>query len=787
MGLPPVSGECMNPGSQRGVTASIGDVPEEPLVFPGHILTGPVGDRTKRGSRTRTRWAIVGALACAALVMLLLAPSGSALARPARGSRLVVAFDGRGSAPSQAARSAIAGLRLHLVRPVFRGHRDWNIWEVDARGPGSRRSVLTRLEHTSGVRWAELDSAMSYDSADPTTSSLAGTPFGPLVAPDPSAPRAPPSSEQSTASTAAAPDAVALAASTCTTPGTPCTPPPTSCTPGSAAGLDAGQANDPLFCNESNGPYYAEEWNNFCFLPQTQIASVAAGAPRAPGSSGTCNTGAWNLGAQGQGTVIAILDSGVNYYHQDLQNQMVTAGNDPLLADASFPGAIHGWNFYDDNADPMDYFGHGTGRAGLAAAEANNGVGMAGASPKSLLMAVKVGDTYVVHSENLAQGVVYAADHGADVINTSLGATGNSKLLRAAATYAYSKGVFWAGATANEYSTHHNYPTNLDTVAGAGGLGPQLADPTVQTCQSVGSAGATNCAPAQAQTTFLQKVNYANYGGIQAFAAPIDTVGTSLSDTAYGLHQSGTSTATPHLAAVGALVRSAGFRAGLCGGHADVSGALTALGCDPQTAPAALTSNEVRQLLAYTATRVHNDDAASGGNNYPPNPSGDPTPAGGEYYPEQGGDPNRGWNIWAGFGRPDIYAATAYAEQGLIPPEAQLFGDQPPPGPAFSGLKGPVPFGTYDPAKTPTLPIVGHVAAPRLKPGQTFAWKVQVAPCLEPAEADFTDVPGGAGTAASDGVLATWALPTTTTPSCTHQSSAGQHPFSFPGTYTVRV
>ena len=123
--------------------------------------------------------------------------------------------------------------------------------------------------------------------------------------------------------------------------------------------------------------------------------------------------------------------------------------------------------------------------------------GMAGASPRSLLMAVKVGDTYVVHSENLAQGVVYAADHGADVINTSLGATGNSKLLRAAATYAYSKGVFWAAATANEYSTHHNYPTNLDTVAGAGGLGPELADPTVQTCQSVGSAGRHQLRPGQ--------------------------------------------------------------------------------------------------------------------------------------------------------------------------------------------------------------------------------------------------------------------------------------------------
>jgi subtilisin family serine protease len=746
------------------------------------ILVGVASKGTTvRGSRCpfAVRAALVFALACVAVSLL---PSGGALATPSRTSRLIAAFDGRGGRPSDATRHALARLDVRLSRPVFRGHRDWNIWEVEARGSGAADAVAS-LERTPGVRWAERDASLSYDSPEKLSSSFGGGPFGTLVAPDPTAPLSP-SAELGTASTDSS-TLAPLAPSTCTTPGSSCAAPPTSCTPGSAAGLDAGQANDPLFCNETNGPYYAEEWNNFCFVPQTQAASVMAASPRAPGSSGTCNAGAWKLGAQGQGTVIAILDSGINYYHQDLQDQMVDPSNDPLLSDPDYPGAIHGWNFYDDNPDPMDYFGHGTGRAGLAAAEADNSVGMAGASPKSLLMAVKVGDTYVVHSENLAQGVVYAADHGADVINTSLGSTGNSKLLRAAATYAYSKGVFWAGATANEYSTHHNYPTNLDTVAGAGGLGPNLAEQQSQTCQSVGSSGATNCAPADPQTTFLQKVNYANYGGIQTFAAPIDTVGTSLGDTGYGLHQSGTSTATPHLAAAGAIVRSAGFRAGLCGGHADISGALTALGCDPQSAPDALSSNEVRQLLAYTATRIHNDDASSATNNYPPNPSGDPTRAGGEYYPQQGGDRNLGWNIWSGFGRPDIYAAAAYAEQGLIPPEAQLFGDEPPPGPEFAGLKGPVPFAVYDPAKTPTLTIVGHVAAPRLDSGQNFAWKVQVAPCLEPVEADFSDVPGGSGTGPKDGVLATWTLPTTTA-TCTHQSS-GEHPFSFPGTYTVRV
>src|SRR5947208_823846 len=358
--------------------------------------------RSHRTGPIAVRVAAACTLACFAACLV---PSAAAIARPARASRLVAAFDGRSGTPSPATRHALARLRLELGQPVFRGHENWNIWEIEARGGGVTRDAVAQLERAPGVRWAEQDAALSYDSSAPASSSLAGTPFGPLVAPDLSAPMKATGATR-TASTETAATAP-LTASPCTTPGSSCAAPPTSCAPGSADGLDAGQANDPLFCNESNGPYYAEEWNNFCFLPQTQLASVTAGAPKAPGSSGTCNTGAWNLGAQGQGTVIAILDSGVNYYHQDLKNQMVDTTNDPLLSDPNFPGAIHGWNFYDDNPDPMDYFGHGTGRAGLAAAEANNTdagcpCGMAGASPKSLLMAGQVGRTHVLQPKKPA-------------------------------------------------------------------------------------------------------------------------------------------------------------------------------------------------------------------------------------------------------------------------------------------------------------------------------------------------------------------------------------------------
>jgi subtilisin family serine protease len=684
-----------------------------------------------------------GRIAILALFVAAVAgATGSSGATPRPQGEVVVRFADASARRSPAVTRVLGEHGLRLGKRLFRGHGDWNVWTLRGGDAGALRA----LERTRGVLWAEASAPLSYQGPVDSGSASPGLPqLGPAL-----------------------PRTGTRAATPC---GSTCPSPPTGCADG-GGGLDAGTPGDPLFCSEPLGPFYSEEWDNFCFLPTTQAATVTAGAVNAPHASGMCSQGAWKLGAQGQGTVIAVLDSGVNYNHEDLAGRMVDTTNDSKLADPNFPGAIHGWNFYDDNPDPMDYYGHGTGRAGIAAADGDNGKGMAGVAPRALIMAVKVGDTYVVHSENLAEGVVYAADHGADVINTALGATGNSRLLRLAATYASSKGVFWAAATANEYSTHHNYPTNLDTVDGAGGLGPDEEIDQAMTCQSVGSSGASNCVPATPQKTFLQKVNYANYGGILDFATPIDTPGTGLGNASYSLHQSGTSTAVPHLAGAGAVVRSAGFVAGYCEGHEYSLPSGTS--CPNRT----LSGNEVKQLLAYTATRVHNDDAPTG-NNYPPNVGGDPTLGGGEFYPETGGDPHLGWNIWAGYGRPDLYRAAAYAEKGEIPPEAELYGDAPPPG---VSARGPVPFALIDPAKTHTVPIVGRVAASRRSASDVFSWEVQVAPCLEPQESDFQTV--GSGSGPKTGVLANWTVPANAG-SCAAHPDTGS--FSPPGTYTIRV
>ncbi|HEV3230621.1 MAG TPA: hypothetical protein VG245_00055, partial [Candidatus Dormibacteraeota bacterium] len=228
----------------------------------------------------------------------------------------------------------------------------------------------------------------------------------------------------------------------------------------------------------------------------------------------------------------------------------------------------------------------------------------------------------------------------------------------------------------------------------------------------------------------------------------------------------------------GALVRSAGLENGYCQGH------LTLGYVFPACTDTPLTSNEVRQILAYTATRVHNNDAPTS-NNYPP--SNGVSFNDGPFYPAVNGDPHTGWNQWYGYGRPNLYDAVLYAAAKQIPPEAQLFGQTVPETAAFSGLSGPQWFGYYDPTRTPSLPIVGHVGDARhVGAGHTWSFKVQVAPCLEPADADWQTIATHAGLTVPsiDGVLATWTLPAT--PGQCADTSASRA-FDYPGTYTVRV
>lgn len=118
--------------------------------------------------------------------------------------------------------------------------------------------------------------------------------------------------------------------------------------------------------------------------------------------------GAWARGALGAGTTIAIVDTGVDLNHPDLSSKLLP-GVDLVSSESCTPGA-------------QDLNGHGTHVAGIAAAATNNGIGVAGVAPDANILPVRVLDsTGTGTGADIVNGIKWAADHGAQVINLSIG------------------------------------------------------------------------------------------------------------------------------------------------------------------------------------------------------------------------------------------------------------------------------------------------------------------------------------------------------------------------------
>lgn len=162
---------------------------------------------------------------------------------------------------------------------------------------------------------------------------------------------------------------------------------------------------------------------------------------------------AWDAGAVGGPSArIAIVDSGVDVRHPDLAGKVVGTYN-----------AVTG------GSNVRDVVGHGTGTASVAAAATNNGVGMAGSGRDATLLAVKVADvTGRIFTDDLAKGVVWAVDHGATVVNLSLGGPTTDPLERAAVQYAQDRGALVVAAAGNEGSSAKQYPGALPGVIAVG-------------------------------------------------------------------------------------------------------------------------------------------------------------------------------------------------------------------------------------------------------------------------------------------------------------------------------
>jgi|GEM_PF-3933255 len=220
---------------------------------------------------------------------------------------------------------------------------------------------------------------------------------------------------------------------------------------------------------------------------------------------------AWDI-AQGENTVVAVVDSGVDMQHPDIAENIwknpgetgvvngVDLATNGIDDDQNgFIDDVNGWNFVSNTNDPTDDNGHGTHVSGTIAAVGNNSIGIIGVAPKAKIMPVKVlNDKGGGESSAVSQGIKYAVDMGADVINLSLGPGGRclvDPVKEDALRYAAKNGVIVVIAAGN----------SSDDVAMSCPLGMMVEDRPIVV---------------SAHTPTSQLASFSNYGDFIDVSAP---------------------------------------------------------------------------------------------------------------------------------------------------------------------------------------------------------------------------------------------------------------------------
>ena len=179
---------------------------------------------------------------------------------------------------------------------------------------------------------------------------------------------------------------------------------------------------------------------------------------------------AWDLARGTAATVIAVLDTGVDFDHPDFAGKL-----------------LPGHDFVNGDADPRDDSGHGTSVASIAAARTDDGASVAGVCWDCAILPLKVldGSIYGYYSW-WADGLVYAADRGVPVINMSMGGTGGSTLLRDAIRYAADRGAVIVAAMMNDGDATPYYPAVYEETVAVGATN-ELDERALPFCTGGGS------------------------------------------------------------------------------------------------------------------------------------------------------------------------------------------------------------------------------------------------------------------------------------------------------------
>jgi len=348
---------------------------------------------------------------------------------------------------------------------------------------------------------------------------------------------------------------------------------------------------------------------------------------------------------------------------------------------------ISGWDFLEDDNDPLDevHYGHGTGESHDSSAEANNGTGGVGTCPNCLLLEVRVGDSFVTDVNLFAQGVVFAVDGGAKLVQEALGTLNQTAFGQAAVDYAWRNGVLVVASAADEESNHHNYPASYNHTLEVNSVTRFFSESGIE----------------QSPRSYLYLNGCTNYGGHIHLAVP----SSSCSSEATGLSSG-----------IAALAISAAQ-------NAVAAGMLQPYERDDgSSAPYPLSAEELRQILIATADDV-NFDARD-----------DVDPAEPQNYvtrlPVPGTQQNSrfpsiaGWDQYFGYGRIDAARAVERVASGDIPPEAAIE------SPAWFEIIDPGP----DEGRGVDALVRGRVAANR---AADYHFDVWAAPGVQPAESDL--------------------------------------------------
>lgn len=218
----------------------------------------------------------------------------------------------------------------------------------------------------------------------------------------------------------------------------------------------------------------------------------------------------WNISSGAKDVPIAILDSGADPDHEDLKDRI-----------------LYGYNAFKDDGEFYDEHGHGTHVAGITAATTNNITGIAGVSWANPLLPVKVlNENAEGTAFEVANGIRWATDNGAKVINMSLGDTFNSRIMYDAIRYAYKNDVVLIAAAGNDNVSTPMYPAAYEEVIAVSAVDNQR-----------------------------HKAIFSNYGSHIDVTAPGEHIPSTFLDNAYVM-MSGTSMAAPHVAGLAGLIRS---------------------------------------------------------------------------------------------------------------------------------------------------------------------------------------------------------------------------------------